>query len=242
MKKIRSWSAPRLTAVIAALTLVACGAATTGTGTQDSPLEGEPGATPPGDDGAQSPAHPGAPGGEIGQPEACQQAFPRDTVGKECVVTHGGLCFEDNETACACAGCPTDAVGVTCIIAESYPAQAFCERPAPTDPDPSVDPDCAVSDDSDGPQTDCGGGNGSSDTPSSTPGHGSDQGGGVDGSPAANCEPGFAPNSDEGVCNATYAGMCFETDADACACAGCPIDSPAGCLVMESYPTQIRCP
>ncbi len=54
------------------------------------------------------------------------------------------------------------------------------------------------------------------------------------------CADGFAqgdPNESR-TCNATQAGVCFETDEQACACAGCPLRD---CLIAESYPTQVSC-
>ena len=53
------------------------------------------------------------------------------------------------------------------------------------------------------------------------------------------CQKAFAQNDPGGkVCRATYRGACFESDPAACACAGCPADK---CMILESYPTQIRC-
>lgn len=42
----------------------------------------------------------------------------------------------------------------------------------------------------------------------------------------------------ERECAATYGGLCFESNDNACTCAGCAEDA---CLILESYPTQIRC-
>ena len=53
------------------------------------------------------------------------------------------------------------------------------------------------------------------------------------------CQKGFTQNDPGGkVCRATYRGACFESDPEACACAACPVDK---CMILESYPTQIRC-
>jgi hypothetical protein len=55
----------------------------------------------------------------------------------------------------------------------------------------------------------------------------------------AACDAGFARGAQDGrVCNVTYGDKCFESAAEACACAGC---GDAGCLVLESYPAQARC-
>ena len=63
-----------------------------------------------------------------------------------CQVTAQGLCFDDAEAACACAGCDSD----TCILAESFPAQAFCPSDGGgSDPGSPVssDPNAPVSSD-----------------------------------------------------------------------------------------------
>lgn len=61
----------------------------------------------------------------------------------------------------------------------------------------------------------------------------------LDGDAPNACEEGFIdPAADGRVCNSTFEGKCFESDAAACACAGCPGDD---CIVLESYPTQVRC-
>ena len=39
-------------------------------------------------------------------------------------------------------------------------------------------------------------------------------------------------------CNAKFREVCFETNEEACECAGCGSDA---CLVAESFPTQISC-
>lgn len=159
---------------LSSLVLAACGTAAVDSDSRGSALEGGPDSS------------------------ACAQAFEPNTPGKVCNATLRGLCFESDEAACECAGCPLGADGSSCLIAESYPTQVSCDQPSAPTPD------------DDTPTTDCG--------------------------------LGFAPDSNEGVCNATYEGMCFESDSAACECAGCPIDSANGCLIAESYPTQIFCP
>jgi hypothetical protein len=54
------------------------------------------------------------------------------------------------------------------------------------------------------------------------------------------CASAFDQGAADRTCNATYRGQCFETNEEACACAGCPIDR-ADCLIAESDPTQGRC-
>lgn len=57
------------------------------------------------------------------------------------------------------------------------------------------------------------------------------------GTPA--CAKGFShENPGDKVCRATHKGTCFESDAEACACAGCGAD----CIIAESFPTQVFCP
>jgi hypothetical protein len=54
----------------------------------------------------------------------------------------------------------------------------------------------------------------------------------------AACSAGFDPNLERTrTCNSTFRGRCFESDAEACACAGCTDN----CLIAESYPTQVSC-
>lgn len=74
---------------------------------------------------------------------------------------------------------------------------------------------------------------GSSDGP---PGHTANS---LQGDRAKACAKGFSSDDAGGrVCNATFDSQCFESDRVACDCAACPEDD---CLVLESYPTQIRC-
>jgi hypothetical protein len=60
------------------------------------------------------------------------------------------------------------------------------------------------------------------------------------GNRAAACALGFDRDAADGgrVCNATTAGQCFETNEEACACAGC---ASGTCMIAESYPTQVSC-
>ncbi|MEN9577715.1 MAG: hypothetical protein RJA70_724 [Pseudomonadota bacterium] len=55
-----------------------------------------------------------------------------------------------------------------------------------------------------------------------------------------NCTTGWLPERTETTrtCAAVYSQVCFESDAEACACAGCADDS---CQVAESFPTQVSC-
>lgn len=53
------------------------------------------------------------------------------------------------------------------------------------------------------------------------------------------CNAGWLPDDPPAgvTCAATFSGACFESDADACSCAGCS----DACNVAESFPTQISC-
>lgn len=71
----------------------------------------------------------------------------------------------------------------------------------------------------------------------------SNDGGTIDPVPGdgGGCATGFeqgSPQKPTRECAATYGGQCFESDAAACACAGC---EQKGCLIAKSYPTQISC-
>lgn len=95
------------------------------------------------------------------------------------------------------------------------------------EPPSGGDPDAPVSNDDDG-------------TSSSGPGGGTsgNAGGGTSGDPGA-CAAGFdAGEAPDRVCNSTHRGVCFESEAEACACAGCEL---ADCAIAESYPTQVFC-
>lgn len=54
---------------------------------------------------------------------------------------------------------------------------------------------------------------------------------------AAEGWPQPADRMEEG-CEAVVEGCCYPSDTAACAAAGC---EPGACMVMESYPAQIRC-
>jgi hypothetical protein len=178
------------------------------------------------------------------EPNACAGgAAESDAAVGECQFVARGLCFSTSEAACACAGCGAD----DCAIAESFPAQAFCPSSGSPDPDGSTsdDPNTPVSSDPHG-----GGSNG-------YPGTGEPQGGGSNGSvgsagcgdaghggqvdpsqPAA-CSAGVPRDPTGGVrCDFIVGEACFDSAASACTCAGCAADH---CLVLESYPAQIRC-
>jgi hypothetical protein len=53
------------------------------------------------------------------------------------------------------------------------------------------------------------------------------------------CNEGFAPPGGAGQkCDFVARGLCFGTSTVACECAGCAADK---CMILESYPAQIRC-
>jgi len=176
-----------------------------------------------------SSATPNEPSGESEQPitagdadetpasdaDACALGTPIDgPFGADCQVTARGRCFTTAEAACACGGCGVE----TCAIAESFPAQAFCQ-----DGDPGEDPDGNVSDTPHGDGT------------SSSPGY---PGGGSSGSPG--CDPGQTeplPPIPAG-CDFVVNGACFDDGAQACQAAGCAEDE---CIILESYPAQVGC-
>ena len=56
--------------------------------------------------------------------DACAAGFDGDALGetRTCASTYGGMCFETDQAACACAACPAN----DCLIAESYPTQVRC--------------------------------------------------------------------------------------------------------------------
>ncbi len=65
--------------------------------------------------GQTEPAEPTAP--------ACAGGVARDATSEQrCDFVVGGACFNDADSACACAGCPAG----ECLILESYPAQVAC--------------------------------------------------------------------------------------------------------------------
>lgn len=168
-------------------------------------------------------------GEETDTPAACESGAPVETA-SSCQVVARGLCFDTAEAACACGGCSL----AECAIAESFPMQAIC----PATGGGTGDPDQSVSDDGS-----------SSDEPAS--GDEPVSGGGSDGSPGGGSDPGCgAPPVDacasasaaaaaEGRCDFVLAdGTCFADDEQACACA-CGADEQ--CLILESYPAQVRC-
>jgi hypothetical protein len=138
---------------------------------------------------------------------------------ENCQVVANGLCFVTAEAACACDGCDIS----ECAIAESFPLQAFCqdsEQPGGSDSDEPVSDDGDGSDDSSGS---CGG----------------EPGGGSDPHPGGEaCEAGVPRPSPDVPCDFIVGELCFDSGDAACACAGCEADA---CLVLESYPAQIRC-
>jgi hypothetical protein len=167
----------------------------------------------------------------------------------DCQVVARGLCFSTPEAACACAGCAS----AECAIAESFPAQAFCpSNSADPDGSSSSDPNTPVSSDPSAPVGSDPQGGGSSGYPGSTsPGS---PGGGSNGSPGC-AQPGHTDPSEPSLpdacsagvrreptgserCDFIVDGVCFDSSASACACAGCAEDQ---CLVLESYPAQIYC-
>lgn len=155
-------------------------------------------------------------GSELSAGDACAGGVAPETAAEgECLITARNLCFASREAACACAGCGID----ECAIAESFPEQAVCPSEHP-----SSDPDRPVSDDPDAPVSQ-GPGGGVSGSPGSGCVEPGSPGGGVDPSPGARCD--FIVGD-----------ACFDSAESACASAGCDVD---GCLVLESYPAQIRC-
>ncbi len=136
-----------------------------------------------------------------------------------CQVVANGLCFATAEEACACDGCGIE----QCALAESFPMQAFCQN---GDAPGSSNPDEPVSDDG-------GGSNGSSGSCDDSSGGGSDPDPGGD-----SCQAGAPRQSPDAPCDFIVAELCFSSGDAACACAGCAADA---CLVLESYPAQIRC-
>jgi hypothetical protein len=149
--------------------------------------------------------------------DACAGGEAPDTA-ENCQVVANGLCFATAEAACACDGCGLE----QCALAESFPAQAFCQ-----DGDTgSGDPDQPVSDDGGGSHGSSGSCDGSS-------------GGDTDPDPDVDaCAAGAPRQSPDAPCDFVVGELCFSSGDAACACAGCAADA---CLVLESYPAQIRC-
>lgn len=174
---------------------------------------------------------------------------PSEAADGFCQVTAKGLCFDDAADACACAGCGRD----TCLLAESFPAQAFCANGDGSDPNAPVgsDPDAPVSNTNpDTPVSDepsAGGGSdgnsGSGDGSPGSPGSGDGCGSPGQTEPANPTEPACADGStpEAGAspsCDFIANGACFADVDAACACAGCGSE---GCVVLESYPAIVRC-
>lgn len=173
---------------------------------------------------------------------ACAEGMtPAEAPDGFCQVTARGLCFDSAESACACAGCGSD----VCLLAESFPAQAFCPRDgagsAPSAPVGS-DPDAPVSS-----EPSVGGGTDAHPGGQTSPGF---PGAGVEcGSPGQTepaepsgpvaCADGSTPEADDtSPCNFIGNGACFDDVDAACACAGC---GAAACIIRESYPAVVIC-
>lgn len=158
-------------------------------------------------------------------PAACA-AGTAPEASTNCQVVARGLCFESAQGACACAGCGAEA----CLLAESFPEQAFCpsDNPGTGDPDGSV---------SSGPAQDPNGAGSPGSTGNGTP---SSPGcGNTDPPQAPACAGGAPPDAqNESACAFVVQGLCFDDPAAACACAGCQADR---CVIRESYPAQVAC-
>jgi hypothetical protein len=178
-------------------------------------------------------------GADEPNPAACAGGIaPVEAAAGECTITARALCFSSREAACACAGCDLD----ECAFAESFPEQAVC----PPSGGGSADPNSPVSDDPDAPVSSDPG-----DGVSGSPGGGrqpGQPGGGSSGNVGCNtpaqdpgapgaCEDGH-PADAQGRCDFVVGDACFDSADSACACAGC---EPDQCVVLESYPAQIRC-
>jgi len=176
-------------------------------------------------------------GDDGSNPAACAGGVaPADAAAGACTITARALCFSTREAACACAGCGLD----ECAFAESFPEQAVCPSGGSSD-----DPDAPSSDDPDAPVSSDPGDVSGSLGGGSQPGQ---PGGGSSGNPGCGtpgpdpdapsaCDDG-RPADAEGRCDFVVGGACFDSAEGACACAGCELDE---CLVLESYPAQIRC-
>jgi hypothetical protein len=200
-----------------ALGLSGCGASPQSIGEAEQPITADDAA-----DGAES-------------VPACALGSAPDTASTdECQATARGLCFATTEAACACAGCGTD----ECALAESFPVQAFCPAQGggsdPSEPT-SSDPNAPVSSDPTG-----GGSNGHPGAGAGTPGcDGPGQTEPSEPSAPAACADGVPRDPDGNQpCDFMVGEACFDSSELACACAGC---SEGQCVVLESYPAQIRC-
>ena len=212
-----------------ALALGACGSATEPLGEREQPFSAGDDSNDTNDASEEGAA-------------ACEQGLPpADAPEGFCQVTAQGLCFDSAEAACACAGCGSD----VCLLAESFPAQAFC----PTSGGGS-DPGAPVSSDPNAPvssEPNVGGGTNGNPGGNTSPGFpGSRVGCGAPGQtdPAEPTEPvacadGSIPQADGAEsCDFIGNGACFDDVAAACACAGCGSDA---CIVQESYPAVVSC-
>jgi hypothetical protein len=161
-------------------------------------------------------------GGEEGSASDACAGGVAPAEAENCQVVANGLCFVTAEAACACDGCDIS----ECAIAESFPLQAFCqdsEQPGSSDPDEPVSG-------GDGDRLDA------SDASSCD---GAPSGGGSDPHPGGDeCAEGTPREAPDAPCDFIVNDLCFDSGDAACACAGCASDA---CLVLESYPAQIRC-
>jgi len=193
------------------LSLSACGGSNDPIGEGSQPITE---GDDPGDDGESS--------SEAGSGNAtCELGVPQAEA-EDCQVVANGLCFSSAEAACACKGCAVE----QCAIAESFPLQAFCPSDAPG----SSDPDEPVSDDPDGPV--------SNDGESTSGSCDGSHGGGSDPNPGGDACAAGTPRDSGAACDFVVGDRCFTSGEVACACAGC---AQSACMVLESYPAQIRC-
>jgi hypothetical protein len=205
-----------------ALGLAGCGASPQSIGEAEQPISADDDA-----DGSES--------------DACAVGSAAGTASTdECQAIARGLCFATAEAACACAGCGSD----ECGLAESFPPQAFCPpQGGDSDPDEPSDPNGPTSSDPHAPVSSGPTGGGSSGYPGTGAGApGCGEPGQTDPSepnaPAA-CSEGVPRDTDGNQpCDFMVGDACFDSSELACACAGC---SEGQCLVLESYPAQIRC-
>ncbi|MEO8179778.1 MAG: hypothetical protein ABI895_13165 [Deltaproteobacteria bacterium] len=86
----------------------------------------------------------------------------------------------------------------------------------------SSNPNEPVSHDGDGTNGSCGAGSDGGSSPSN---------------PGGACVAG-TPRDADAPCDFVVGGLCFRSSASACACAGCAENA---CMILESYPAQIRC-
>ncbi len=214
-----------LGSVLAILGLIGCGAATDSPAASQGALASEAGK---GDTTASSgvgenDAEPDA-AGEGDLPRACEAGTPGSKeIDPNCQVVARGLCFTDARTACACAGCDA----ADCAIAESFPARAICqESGSGSGPTAGGDTPAGV------PDQDASGVSGSST------GTDSDASGAE--TTTSTCASGSAERDAAGnqSCQYVAGGVCFASADEACACAGCALDA---CLMLDTFPAQVRC-